>query len=117
MYEHVLERRPAERRALDLTRKRVHNLAQDLVAAWQLAAERAVDQPRLAPEALADSGAQPLGLTRLHDHDVTADLRLECLRRADGDEHAVMHEPDAVAAFRLLHAMRREHDGHAVAVA
>src|SRR5689334_12507174 len=105
--EHVLPGGPAERRRVDLTRKRVHDLANELVAARELDAQHPVDEARLAPEPLADAAAQALGIGTVDEHDVAADLTLQRLGGSHRDERATVHETDAAAAFRLFHAVRR----------
>ena len=78
---------------------------------------RAVDELALELEAREDFSLQNFRLSRPdHDH-VTADFGLELAGRRNGDQLALMHDPNAIASLGLFHVMRRQHNGHALFLA
>ena len=67
-----------------------------------------------AAEALLDPLGDLEGCLGGDDDDVTADLALEILRRALGDQGPFVQDGQTVAALGLLHQVRRQEDGRPV---
>jgi hypothetical protein len=87
------------------------------VAVGHLHAYVTLNNYRIPAKALTNPGAQPGRISRLYDHHITADQRLQFLWSPNSDEPALVQDPYAVAVFGLVENVRGEQNAHTLLIA
>src|ERR1017187_519081 len=115
--EYIFQRRLVDTNRINLTRKCLDQIGDELVPVSPFDAHAAIQYLRHEVEPFADLLSQWLQLAGLHRNHVAANLLLQLPWRVEGDELAAIENRNPAAPIRFLHQVRGQQNRHAVIVA